>query len=764
MRTAAPMLERFTRNLMHASPLPLESHDGRLSWREWLVLIAGAISLMILVCVRAPSIFGSTDWLAIHGFYKTAVRDAVWSGRLPLWNPYVLLGRPLLADPDSAFFYPPELLYLVLDRNVACLISCALHFLICLYGTTKLARGFGADPYIGIGAAFVLTLSAPIVGSFTSGLIHYGAAISFIPLVFYQGLRLQAALGVRTIALLGITLGLQHTCGHPQAAWLSTLGLTLLLVGRRLEKNWRAVVAGVLADGIALSVAVILGAALAAVYLLPLAELAAQGNRQASSAAVLSGAFAEPLFGWATLLVPTDSRFFHFQANAQLYAGSAVALFGVAALLILRGRWTRSLMLLIAFSALLAAGSATPLFKVFIHLIPGVSIFRLHSRATLLVTLGLVLASARLLSDPLPASRQRVRIFVGSSVALLTTAMVFIGCWPGYAGSVLTQATVRSVIILSTLALGLLWLRRPAVAQGRRWLAAVLATVIVVDLSLATVALKAQNRGRDDEAKEALVRRALTEVHAYQNSGIPPRIYLPFLRENAGMQQGWSTPFGYASLNLGRVWNYIHAAVDVPAPVVHNTFPSPMLAKLGPIPYSSMALVAGVDPLTHRLALNPRPDPRAYVASGTRVVNSVDEAIQRMRDGHDFHHVALVESALDLPERAPDSESGAAITRFEPERIAVTVQSSAPGLLVLAEPWYPGWSATVNGVATACVPVNAWMRGVVVPAGASQVVFVFRSTYLRTGAIVSLTALLLISGMLCLPAYWKRIRPKRELL
>ena len=91
------------------SPLPLGPNDGRLAAREWLVLVLGALVLTVLVCVTEPSIFGSSDWLALHVFYKPYIRASVWHGHLPLWNPFVALGRPLLAEPDSAFFYPPDL-------------------------------------------------------------------------------------------------------------------------------------------------------------------------------------------------------------------------------------------------------------------------------------------------------------------------------------------------------------------------------------------------------------------------------------------------------------------------------------------------------------------------------------------------------------------------------------------------------------------------------------------------------------------------------
>jgi uncharacterized membrane protein YfhO len=54
----------------------------------------------------------------------------------------------------------------------------------------------------------------------------------------------------------------------------------------------------------------------------------------------------------------------------------------------------------------------------------------------------------------------------------------------------------------------------------------------------------------------------------------------------------------------------------------------------------------------------------------------------------------------------------------------------------------------VNHSAAPCVPANAWMRAVPVPAGTSQVEITFHSTYLLPGALISLATLVGILWML----------------
>lgn len=727
-------------------PLPLSPTDGRLTGREWLALLLGALALTVLVVVIDPGTFGSTDWVRMHSLYKAYCQSSVAQGRLPLWNPYHWLGRPFLADVESAFFYPPEWLYLVLDIHLACALTCALHYLLLLYGVVKLARGLGTAALPSFFVALVFAASAPIVGGFTSGLIHYAQALCFVPLVLYLGVRVQAGPHRRDVALLALALGLQVLCGHPQAAWLTEVALVVFLVGRRMETPWRSSLAALSLDLGSVALALALALALAGVALLPLAQLAGQGNRAQASLAFAS-VFSEPGFGWATLLVPTRQPSFAFQANAQLYAGLIPLVAGVCGLSMLRDRDVRALGVLAGFAALLAAGDATPAFRLFYYLIPGVGWLRIHSRATVLVTLAFVLAAGLFLSRVHPR-RTTLQVAVTALVVALVSAG-FCWWWPGFRGVARAVAAGRALAALVAGIVLVVWtkLSQP---RGLRWRVVVGAIVVVtgIDLGLAVRALKHDNRAPDQTAFELELRRVLEQRGLLDRGKAPPRVFLPGPRENAGMVRGWSAVQGYSALAPGRVWRHIHAVLGVSVPVGANTFPSADLASFGPFPYQSMALTIGVDPRTQQVVYNRNPDPRVYLVGSVRHVRDDREATELMRQGHDFHTTALVEAAVELPAAVPAPEAQATITRFEPERIVVQAQSRTPALLVLAEPWFPGWSAEVNGRAAPCLPANAWMRAVPVPAGASEVVLRFRSTRLPYGAALSLLGLVLVGALL----------------
>ena len=308
-------------------------------------------------------------------------------------------------------------------------------------------------------------------------------------------------------------------------------------------------------------------------------------------------------------------------------------------------------------------------------------------------------------------------------------------------------ATGLLIFILGLLAYVIYSNRQPVVV------ATLLAILTAVDLGAASLKLRHENREVPQDAASAHLAKALVSKGLLVPGAAPPRISAPrMVPENAGMRYGWSTFAGYASMMLGRVWHYIHAGIGLPVPTAQVAYPQGEILERGPFAYDSMALVVGTEPGTRRLVMRDSPDPRAYLVSAAVRVPDYRDATARMRDGHPFHRVALVERALpaDIPSAPDEAFAGrAAITHFEAERITLTVASPRPAVLVLAEAWFPGWQAEVAGRPAECFPANAWMRAVLVPAGRSQVVFTYRSTYFALGAGISLATFALLVA-LCL--------------
>jgi hypothetical protein len=97
-----------------------------------------------------------------------------------------------------------------------------------------------------------------------------------------------------------------------------------------------------------------------------------------------------------------------------------------------------------------------------------------------------------------------------------------------------------------------------------------------------------------------------------------------------------------------------------------------------------------------------------------------------------------LEPAVAAPRGAP-----ATIVRDEPQLVEVEATLAAPGLVVLADSFYPGWQATVDGLPAPILPVNHLFRGVAATAGRHRVRFEYRPASLRWGAAVSAIGIVL---------------------
>jgi hypothetical protein len=119
---------------------------------------------------------------------------------------------------------------------------------------------------------------------------------------------------------------------------------------------------------------------------------------------------------------------------------------------------------------------------------------------------------------------------------------------------------------------------------------------------------------------------------------------------------------------------------------------------------------------------------------------------------------------LDRPMTQPRltiEGGGAVLLDDQPERVTARVSAPGAGTLVLADAYYPGWQAAVDGAAQAIVPVDGLFRGVRVPPGEHDVAFTYRPGSLRAGLALS-AAGLLATAALALAGRGRRLALRSE--
>jgi hypothetical protein len=84
------------------------------------------------------------------------------------------------------------------------------------------------------------------------------------------------------------------------------------------------------------------------------------------------------------------------------------------------------------------------------------------------------------------------------------------------------------------------------------------------------------------------------------------------------------------------------------------------------------------------------------------------------------------------------------ITRHEPQRVELLVRLRQPGIVILADTYYPGWRLTIDGQPAPILRANRMMRGAAVPGGEHRLVYVYDPWSFKIGGTLSVLALAIL--------------------
>lgn len=152
--------------------------------------------------------------------------------------------------------------------------------------------------------------------------------------------------------------------------------------------------------------------------------------------------------------------------------------------------------------------------------------------------------------------------------------------------------------------------------------------------------------------------------------------------------------------------------------------------------------------------------PRAYIGYQARLANTqaLEASLLAQRDFDPHREFVLgLERGRSEPAAPPPPienrgrQPGAArILQHQRHRVVIEAEAAAAGMLILADTYFPGWSATVDGIQQPIWPVNLAQRGVALAPGPHRVEMVYRDRALIWGSSLSLLGLLLTLALLVL--------------
>lgn len=112
--------------------------------------------------------------------------------------------------------------------------------------------------------------------------------------------------------------------------------------------------------------------------------------------------------------------------------------------------------------------------------------------------------------------------------------------------------------------------------------------------------------------------------------------------------------------------------------------------------------------------------------------------------------------AAASPAGAAAPGEAVSVVAYDPERVVLRADVARPAVLVLADAFYPGWEATVDGAPAPILRTNLMFRGLALAPGSHEVVFTYRPAGWQRGAWISLGTLLL----LCIAVAMASLRPR----
>jgi hypothetical protein len=703
----------------------------------WLLLLLPLLWLAPLLGdptqVHAPPGGQYSDLFIAHWPSAEFIRNSLRQfGEIPLWNPHLLGGTPFAADPLSGLYYPPLWLAFLLPAPLAFNILFFLHLAFAGIGAFLLAHeesAGGAGGWIGPLLAGIAFGGLPkFIAHVAAGHLTLVLAVSWTPWLLLAARQAARRRSVRRWSLAGVMAGIVFLA-DPRWSIPSALAAAgyAFCCGSERQSNAsrRARILGWIRD---LAVFAVFAAAVAAVLALPMAEFASLSTRvdlPEAERAVYSLPFAS-LGGWL---------FGGIEGYIEWVVYPGIVVLGMAFVAVLSPAsragsaeigaegGKRFWLFLLLLSVILSLGSNLPGVGAFSGAVPGLNLLRVPPRWMFLAGLSLAMLAAR---GPaaLAAITDGRGILKKTGFALaagggaFAAAAGFLG-WP----AVLWQD-------------GLMWCALGVIlfvgfSPGRWSIPATGALLVLAAVDLAV----ADGRMIDPHPAEPVSVAAAEAASAMVDDPGAYRVYSPSasIPQLAAVQSGLRLLDGINPLILRSTADTVSAAARVPSAGYSVTLPnfktgSPETDNRGAIP--DLRLLG---------LLNVR-----YIASAFGIPDATLLGCEQIggihlcRNMFVFPRAWVAEGAGTW--NAPVAGQIVRIDTDSPNRIRMT--ASGPGIVVLAEAWYPAWRAAVDGKPAEVMQVGGWWRAVEIGPGEHVVEMRYDPLLSRIGLALCALALL----------------------
>lgn len=723
---------------------------------------------------------------------RPLIAEAVRGFHLPLWNPYEGAGIPLFAQMMHGVLHPWSLLAALLAPDNGIDLMIVLNVLTGATGAGVLARGLGATLAGAAVTGLGYGLSGYLLG-LTSNL-QYLAAAGTAPWVVAALQRVGSA-KTSPISIGAVAVAVLVFAGDPQWAIVAAaLGTMLAIEKEGTSGAWRA------------GVSVGLGGTAAAVQLLPAWAMFAETNRSVALASVditqwsfnpsrvlefvVPGFFAgqpgptpAPVFLW----FEGESRY-PLPFLPSVFIGLPLLMCAACGLRSSRpARWcsiAAGLLLWMAFGHRLYATQALswiPVWRSFRYAEKMIGPFTLL--LAVIAGIGLSSFAARGLDWTRRAALPGVPSLLGCAAVLFIVGRVSPGPeqWPAEIWPLLCARLAGGFFLAGGTLAVMTWAaaRHPRGSPVReRW---VVALVLATGVLASPAALHAGRRDARDPEPLIDLRKAT----------LVPRVIQPVDQIRLPVARGFDMFDAAQVIRSASARPPYNVAARVDAFVTYTgLLPrrySDLLKRLealGParwIAFRRFAVTHVV--LTPPLTEGDMAQARASIMGGTRLwfdsLNGIDvfevphtpwvRFANRVRQASEEDAVALTadgvargdETAV-LERAVPRVLSDGSILSVERnvEQLRILAEAPSDGLLIVADSWWPGWVAEIDGAAVPISRADGILRAVTWPAGRHVLEMTYRPREVKVGATISAVAGVLLLALVLVRYPERRALPR----
>ena len=205
----------------------------------------------------------------------------------------------------------------------------------------------------------------------------------------------------------------------------------------------------------------------------------------------------------------------------------------------------------------------------------------------------------------------------------------------------------------------------------------------------------------------------------------------------------------------GEVWNAMEPACAKTWYLHHDGQPHQFPIERYPDRFEKVGSYEGISLYKNKVAF-----PRAYLVGGISLFEESQALFTHMRKEEfkpgqqvaALHTDALAASTKHLPEATP-IQGTATITSYRSTEVVIEVDAKQDCILVLADTYFPGWHVTIDDTPSTIFPAYYAFRGVTIPEGQHTLRFTYWPRSLSIGLILSFIGMAL--GLLIAWRTWK---------